>query len=129
MANSTTNQAIIPKAATDLSQESEEKKTLRRELLARDAIITEMKKKEQWWRTEVLLARRQSRSFVNDKTQDDDAAQLMSFSHEDPDKTLLFEQLVSVKAEMKKKFDIAFKSKLNQSYKSLRMLNKYEQLR
>lgn len=91
----------IPKAATERVQESDEKKNLRKELLARDTIITEMKKKEQWWRTEVSLARQQHVSD-NQETNEIKSAHLMSFNLQEPDKSLLFEQLVSVKTEMKK---------------------------
>ncbi|KAG2173686.1 hypothetical protein INT43_005106 [Umbelopsis isabellina] len=79
---------------------SEERANFARELKARDAIISEMKKKEQWWRTEVSLARK-SRAKEEDVTVDSDET-FMTFDSPDSEKTKMFEQLVRMKAELRK---------------------------
>lgn len=75
----------------------DERTSLLRELKARETMISEMKKKEQWWRTEVSLARKQRGSKPDPM---DDEAQLMQFDSDD--KHRLFEQLVSVKTELRR---------------------------
>ncbi|ORX48867.1 hypothetical protein DM01DRAFT_1114713 [Hesseltinella vesiculosa] len=81
-----------------------ERATLLREIKARDLIISEMKKKEQWWRTEVSLARKQRpRTMVNEEDgANEDELMLMSLSDLENDKLKLFEQLVTVKAELRR---------------------------
>ncbi|ORZ00677.1 hypothetical protein BCR43DRAFT_521667 [Syncephalastrum racemosum] len=75
----------------------DERASLLRELKARETMITEMKKKEQWWRTEVSLARKQRGSKPDPM---DEEAQLIQFDSDD--KHRLFEQLVSVKTELRR---------------------------
>jgi hypothetical protein len=77
----------------------DEKKVLMREISARDAIINEMRKKEQWWRTEVSIAKKQQNNYDD---QDLESAFLMQFEPENDDKMLLFQELVTVKSEIKK---------------------------
>lgn len=79
---------------------SEERAHFARELKARDAVIAEMKKKEQWWRTEVSLARK-SRSKEEDLADDSDET-FMTFDSPDSEKAKMFEQLVRMKAELRK---------------------------
>lgn len=80
----------------------EEKAALVRELRARDMTVNEMRKKEQWWRTEVSIARKiraaQGEQFDDDV---DEQRLLMDFDGE-PDKFKLFDQLVHVKAELRR---------------------------
>lgn len=84
------------------AMDPDEKAKLLLEIQARDAIISEMKKKEQWWRTEVSVARQlrtQQGDALNDDTDDTDVALLNLEQH---DKMMLFQQLVTVKAEIRK---------------------------
>ncbi|KAI8091536.1 hypothetical protein BDF21DRAFT_376285 [Thamnidium elegans] len=83
---------------------SEERQSLLREIKERDVIISEMKKKENWWRTEVSLARKQRTSKCEsfDDGPDADEALLMDIDHLEDDKVKLFEQLVSVKSELRR---------------------------
>ncbi|KAI7890421.1 uncharacterized protein EV154DRAFT_482260 [Mucor mucedo] len=76
-----------------------EKSNLVREIAARDLVISEMKKKEQWWRTEVSLARHERGDH---NTQEDEDVMLMTFHDVPSDKRLLFQQLVQLKAEIKR---------------------------
>ncbi|CDH55861.1 related to kel1-involved in cell fusion andmorphology [Lichtheimia corymbifera JMRC:FSU:9682] len=80
----------------------EEKAALVRELRSRELIVNEMRKKEQWWRTEVSIARKlraaQGERFDDDV---DEERLLMDFDGE-PDKFKLFDQLVHVKAELRR---------------------------
>ncbi|CAO3640182.1 unnamed protein product [Mucor fragilis] len=95
--------------STASAMDPDEKAKLLLEIKARDAIISEMKKKEQWWRTEVSVAR-QLRAKQGDTFDDDDDgdngdnddrdAALLNL--EQRDKMMLFQQLVTVKAEIKK---------------------------
>lgn len=89
-------------AATAAAQE--ERQSLMREIKARDMIISEMKKKENWWRTEVSLARKQrsNKGESFDDGPDADEALLMDIDHIEEDKVKLFEQLVSVKSELRR---------------------------
>ncbi|KAM3580775.1 hypothetical protein VKS41_006834 [Umbelopsis sp. WA50703] len=80
---------------------SEERANFARELKARDAVIAEMKKKEQWWRTEVSLARKSRAKTEEDITEDSDET-FMTFDSPDSEKTKMFEQLVKLKAELRK---------------------------
>ncbi|KAG1047224.1 hypothetical protein G6F43_010318 [Rhizopus delemar] len=82
----------------------EEKSRLLRDILARDTVITEMRKKEQWWRTEVSIARH-ARARLGDLFDDDGQTQdanLFDFREGEHDKLLLFKQLASAKAEIRK---------------------------
>lgn len=95
-----------PKRQSQLDHE--EKKSLMREIIARDVIISEMKKKEQWWRTEVSIARH-VRSGQREMLEEDDEtkdALLIQFNEENDEisneKMILFKQLVDVKTEIKK---------------------------
>ncbi|KAG1383455.1 hypothetical protein G6F60_008060 [Rhizopus arrhizus] len=82
--------------------DDKERQMLLREIKARDAVISEMKKKESWWRTEVSLARKlRSRSEEMDSPEDDEAL-LMDVDHLPEDRLKLFEQLVSVKSELRR---------------------------
>ncbi|CEI92921.1 hypothetical protein RMCBS344292_07168 [Rhizopus microsporus] len=105
----------IPKRTSD--PDSEDKSRLLREIMARDAIITEMQKKEQWWRTEVSISRH-LRTRLGEEFADDVSAQeaaLYSFEDDDSkdDKLLLFEQLINSKTEVRKiKNTIAKQSEL-----------------
>jgi hypothetical protein len=83
---------------------TEERQTLLREIQARDVIISEMKKKEGWWRTEVSLARklRATKGDSFDEGPDADEALLMDVDHLAEDKVKLFEQLVSMKSELRR---------------------------
>ncbi|KAF7728560.1 Negative regulator of mitotic exit [Apophysomyces ossiformis] len=92
-----------PKPTTNESSQQEEVAILLREIKARDGIISEMKKKEQWWRTEVSIARKQR--AVKGELQDDpdaDEAMLMDLGELEQPKMLLFEQLVSIKSELRR---------------------------
>ncbi|RCI04093.1 Negative regulator of mitotic exit, partial [Rhizopus stolonifer] len=80
----------------------EEKQALMREIQARDLAISEMKKKENWWRTEVSLARKQQANKSFDDGPDADEVLLMDVDHLPEDKVKLFEQLVSVKSELRR---------------------------
>ncbi|KAI9307903.1 hypothetical protein BJ944DRAFT_237469 [Cunninghamella echinulata] len=95
------------------AKEENERTTLMREIKARDLIISEMKKKEQWWRTEVSLARklRPKQFDMNQDNTNEDALQqqqnedelmLMDLNDAEEDKVKLFEQLVTVKAELRR---------------------------
>ncbi|CAO3619833.1 unnamed protein product [Cunninghamella blakesleeana] len=94
------------------AKEENERTTLMREIKARDLIINEMKKKEQWWRTEVSLARKLKpkpldHQQVNDdeqiqQQQNEDELMLMGLNDAEEDKLKLFEQLVTVKAELRR---------------------------
>jgi hypothetical protein len=90
------SQLHLPRVIEPLS---EEKKALMREISARDAIINEMRKKEQWWRTEVSIAKRHQNHYDD---QELESAFLMKFEPENDDKRLLFQELVTVKSEIKK---------------------------
>lgn len=82
----------------------EEKNRLLRDILARDTVIAEMRKKEQWWRTEVSIARH-GRARLGDLFDDDEQTQdahLFDFREGENDKLLLFKQLASAKAEIRK---------------------------
>ncbi|KAI8060069.1 hypothetical protein BC940DRAFT_337901 [Gongronella butleri] len=81
-----------------------ERATLLREIKARDLIISEMKKKEQWWRTEVSLARKsRPRALAAEEDgANEDEHMLMSLNDLENDKLKLFEQLVTVKAELRR---------------------------
>ncbi|KAI8080017.1 uncharacterized protein BX664DRAFT_303192 [Halteromyces radiatus] len=82
-----------------------ERATLMREIKARDLIISEMKKKEQWWRTEVSLARKQRpRTMTPDEEggNEEDEQMLMALGDLEDDKLKLFEQLVTVKSELRR---------------------------
>lgn len=81
------------------AMDSDEKTELLREIKTRDAIISEMKKKEQWWRTEVSVARHLQQEQGN-VFQNDENISLLTFKQDD--KLALFQQLVTVKAEIKK---------------------------
>lgn len=83
---------------------NEERQALLREIKARDIIISEMKKKENWWRTEVSLARKQrsNKGESFDDGPDADETLLMDIDHLEEDKVKLFEQLVSVKSELRR---------------------------
>ncbi|KAI9267679.1 hypothetical protein EDC94DRAFT_515047 [Helicostylum pulchrum] len=96
--------ATAAATAAAITAAAEERHTLLREIKERDVIISEMKKKENWWRTEVSLARKQrtikGESF--DDGPDADEALLMDIDHLEDDKVKLFEQLVSVKSELRR---------------------------
>ncbi|KAI8992545.1 hypothetical protein BDB01DRAFT_738618 [Pilobolus umbonatus] len=83
---------------------AEEQQNLLREINARDVIISEMKKKESWWRTEVSIARklRAAKGETFDDGPDADEAMLMDIDSLEEDKVKLFEQLVSVKSELRR---------------------------
>ncbi|KAI8977696.1 hypothetical protein BDF20DRAFT_581865 [Mycotypha africana] len=99
--NNATSTAAIQAANIAVA---EERQTLLREIATRDTIISEMKKKENWWRMEVSLARklRQSLKEPFDDGFDADEAFLMDIDHFSNDKAKLFEQLVSVKSELRR---------------------------
>ncbi|KAI7904461.1 uncharacterized protein BX663DRAFT_505114 [Cokeromyces recurvatus] len=84
----------------------DERKTFMKEIVTRDTIINEMKKKEQWWRTEVSIARQMRQQQQQQRMNHDEEPSLIQFLDEnnqlDSEKLLLFEQLVSVKTELKK---------------------------
>ena len=90
---------IITNFNESIAMDPDEKTELLREIKARDAIISEMKKKEQWWRTEVSVARH-LRQEQGDVFQKDEDISLLTF--EQDNKLALFQQLVTVKAEIKK---------------------------
>jgi len=81
----------------------DERAKLLLEIKARDAIISEMKKKEQWWRTEVSVARcsRKQQGDTLDNNDDEDRSMAL-LNLEQHDKRMLFQQLVTVKAEIRK---------------------------
>lgn len=84
---------------------TEERQALLREIQSRDVIINEMKKKEGWWRTEVSLARKlraANKGDSFDEGPDADEALLMDIDHLAEDKVKLFEQLVSMKSELRR---------------------------
>ncbi|EIE86980.1 hypothetical protein RO3G_11691 [Rhizopus delemar RA 99-880] len=100
--------SLTPKSQLRKPQPStldlEEKSRLLRDILARDTVITEMRKKEQWWRTEVSIARH-ARARLGDLFDDDGQTQdanLFDFREGEHDKLLLFKQLASAKAEIRK---------------------------
>ncbi|KAI9316219.1 hypothetical protein BX666DRAFT_2043070 [Dichotomocladium elegans] len=69
-------------------ERTDEIAALTRELKTREMIVAEMRKKEQWWRTEVSIARK---------------IHLMDFDENKyPEKYKLFDQLVLVKAELRR---------------------------
>ncbi|KAL0078062.1 hypothetical protein J3Q64DRAFT_1646482, partial [Phycomyces blakesleeanus] len=72
------------------AENNEERVNLLREIKSRDQVIQDMKKKEQWWRTEVSLARKQ-RAIEGEMSDD------LQY-----DKRIVFEQLVAVKAELRR---------------------------
>ncbi|GAN06947.1 conserved hypothetical protein [Mucor ambiguus] len=94
--------------STITAMDPDEKAKLLLEIKARDAIISEMKKKEQWWRTEVSVARQlrtnQGHTLDNGEndTNDDDEKDMALLNLEQHDKLMLFQQLVTVKAEIRK---------------------------
>lgn len=94
---------LIPVLDGMTAMDPDERAKLLLEIKARDAIISEMKKKEQWWRTEVSVARcsrkQQSDTFDNNDDEDQSMALLNLEQH---DKRMLFQQLVTVKAEIRK---------------------------
>lgn len=91
-------------SVTENNSFQEEKAALIRELKARDMTIAEMKKKEQWWRTEVSIARalRAAKGETFDDQAEADEAMLMSFEGPEDDKLKLFDQLVALKAELRR---------------------------
>ncbi|KAG0171775.1 Negative regulator of mitotic exit [Apophysomyces sp. BC1034] len=95
--------AARPKPSPIEPSQQEDRALLLREIKARDGIISEMKKKEQWWRTEVSIARKQ-RALKGEAPDDPDAdaAMLMDLGELDQHKMVLFEQLVSVKSELRR---------------------------
>ncbi|OBZ90202.1 Tip elongation aberrant protein 1 [Choanephora cucurbitarum] len=90
-------------AAAAAAAAAEERQMLLREIQSRDNIINEMKQKENWWRTEVSLARKQqaSRGEGFDGPEADESL-LMDVDHLPEDKVKLFEQLISVKSELRR---------------------------
>ncbi|KAI9485266.1 MAG: hypothetical protein EXX96DRAFT_475623, partial [Benjaminiella poitrasii] len=134
----TTHQSLLPSVNESSSPISiDERKSLMREIVARDTIINEMKKKEQWWRTEVSIARhvrhqqKEDETDANTEEENDEFpidVSLMKFDKEgsqDDEKLLLFQQLVSVKAEVRK-----IKSKLNKQTEPMyHKIDQIEQLR
>ncbi|KAL4208829.1 hypothetical protein AB4K20DRAFT_1912749 [Rhizopus microsporus] len=92
-----------PHSHAAMSMDDEERQMLIRELKARDTIISEMKKKESWWRAEVSLARKlRAKTDTFDDGPDADEALLMDVDHLPEEKVKLFEQLVSVKSELRR---------------------------
>ncbi|KAL9552523.1 hypothetical protein MBANPS3_003736 [Mucor bainieri] len=91
----------LDESAAATAMDPDERAKLLLEIKARDAIISEMKKKEQWWRTEVSVARhaRTQQQQQDDDNSDNDMALLNLEQH---DKRMLFQQLVTVKAEIRK---------------------------
>ncbi|KAI9254804.1 hypothetical protein BY458DRAFT_480719 [Sporodiniella umbellata] len=85
----------------DEIKDEKERQLLMREIKARDAVINEMKKKESWWRAEVSLARKLFNKAYDDGP-DADEALLMDVDHLSEDRVKLFEQLVSVKSELRR---------------------------
>lgn len=81
-------------------KEDKERQMLMREIKARDTVISEMKKKESWWRAEVSLARKLFNKAYDDE--DADERLLMDVDHLSEDRVKLFEQLVSVKSELRR---------------------------
>ncbi|KAI8391779.1 uncharacterized protein BYT42DRAFT_208257 [Radiomyces spectabilis] len=90
------------KGSVDSAQE--ERAALLREIKTRDLIISEMRKKEQWWRTEVSLARKQrlERGESVEDSPEADNAMLLDTNDMEPDKVRLLEQLIAVKAELRR---------------------------
>ncbi|KAI8970301.1 hypothetical protein BDF20DRAFT_838671 [Mycotypha africana] len=135
-----------PPVSSDSFMEPNEKNNLIKEIMTRDAIITEMKKKEQWWRTEVSIARHLRRSqgeqFEEDELSEMQAA-LMRFSDSESEnnsttdkdgnstdedtaatikeKLLLFQYLVDAKGEIRK-----LRNHMNKQNQPL--LNKLEEI-
>ncbi|KAG0165408.1 Negative regulator of mitotic exit [Apophysomyces sp. BC1034] len=83
---------------------NDERTTLIGEIKSRDTIISEMKKKEQWWRAEVSVARktRALHGRASDGHGDDDAARLLDFQANEPDKLKVFEHLIIAKSELRR---------------------------
>jgi hypothetical protein len=96
--------AVTAATAAMESAANEEREHMLREIQAREAIIAEMKKKENWWRTEVSIARkhRNAKGESFDEGPDADESLLMDVDHLSEDKVKLFEQLVSVKSELRR---------------------------
>ncbi|KAI8342211.1 hypothetical protein EDC96DRAFT_487126 [Choanephora cucurbitarum] len=97
------NELMRASAAAVAAAAAEERQMLLREIQSRDNIINEMKQKENWWRTEVSLARKQqaSRGEGFDGPEADESL-LMDVDHLPEDKVKLFEQLISVKSELRR---------------------------
>ncbi|CAO0803576.1 unnamed protein product [Mucor circinelloides] len=93
----------IPVLDRTTAMDPDERAKLLLEIKARDAIISEMKKKEQWWRTEVSVARcsRKQQGDTLDNNDDEDRSMAL-LNLEQHDKRMLFQQLVTVKAEIRK---------------------------
>ncbi|CEP12984.1 hypothetical protein [Parasitella parasitica] len=91
---------FIPVISESIAKNLEEKAKLLLEIKARDAVILEMKTKERWWRTEVSVARHLQQDQHGNTCVDNEDIVLLDL--EQKDKLLLFQQLVAVKAEIKK---------------------------
>ncbi|KAL0087720.1 hypothetical protein J3Q64DRAFT_1638131 [Phycomyces blakesleeanus] len=94
----------VPIKLSDLSDPfHNDRVLLLRELRSRDEMIKDMKKKEQWWKAEVTLARKARSSkgdFEDEKCNGD--TDLMSIGDKDSKMAKLFNQLVSVKSELRR---------------------------
>ncbi|KAK4508865.1 uncharacterized protein ATC70_013488 [Mucor velutinosus] len=91
--------------STTTAMNPDEKAKLLLEIKARDTIISEMKKKEQWWRTEVSVARHlraKQRDASDDNLDNHDDQDMALLNLDQHDKLMLFQQLVTVKAEIRK---------------------------
>ena len=103
--------SMYPDASTNVmditvptTTDQDEMDVLVRDIRAQDAVIHAMKKKESWWRTEVSIARRMRLAEPERNDAEADEQMLMDMNDQltDATKLQLFEQLVSLKAELRR---------------------------
>lgn len=90
--------------AVPTTTDQDEMDVLMRDIRAQDAVISAMKKKESWWRTEVSIARRMRLAEAEPNDAEADEQMLMDMNDQltDATKLQLYEQLVSLKAELRR---------------------------
>lgn len=90
-----------PPRPSVLRKREQDDEEIIRQIKEKDALIHKMKQSEGWWRQQVSLARRVNRGDMQDH--DADESMLMDLSDTlSDDKTRLYENLVSLKAELRR---------------------------